>query len=130
MAKNQRKQSNRVLFGNSIREARTAANLTLEEAAKSVEATANFLSDLECGDKEASLGTIYKLAETYKVDVSNFFRWSEPQTAEEWRAMINAWLERCSTGQLRKIHRIAVEILVSDIEALGRSGVDGQKHGG
>lgn len=104
------------LFGRAIRETRESQHLTVEKTAKAMKVRCSLLENLERGTEKPSFDTIFKLAKTYKVEAGQFFLWSEHQTAEELRTMINGLLDKCSLGELKKIHRIALELRISEAE--------------
>ena len=104
------------LFGRAIRETRESKKLTIEKAAKAMKVRRSLLENLERGTEKPSFDTIFKIAKTYKVEAGQFFLWSEHQTAEELRRMIKGLLAKCSLGELKKIHRIALELRISEVE--------------
>jgi len=101
-----------LLFGKAVREARIAAKLTLEEAAKKADLRIDFLSRVERGEEHLPFAAMMRLADTCKVKPDAFWRWSEPQTAKGWRDLINKWLDGCSVQQLRRFFKILVELRI------------------
>ena len=101
-----------LLFGKAVREARIAAKLTLEEAAKKADLGIDFLSRVERGEDPLPFAAMMRLADTCKVKPDAFWRWSEPQTAKGWRDLINKWLDGCSVQQLRRFFKILVELRI------------------
>ena len=103
-----------VLIGEAVRDARVAARLTMKQAAKKARVGIDFLSGVERGEKHLPFEAMMRLADACKVKPAGFWRWSEPQTAEEWRHMISKWLDGCSVEQLRKFFRVLIELRIED----------------
>ncbi len=72
-----------VLFGKGVRDARVAARLTMKQAAKKARVGIDFLSGVEHGDQHLPFEAMMRLADACKVKPAGFWRWSEPQTAQE-----------------------------------------------
>src|SRR5260370_22961177 len=90
-----------LLFGKAVREARIAAKLTLEEAAKKADLGIDFLSRVERGEDPLPFAAMMRLADTCKVKPDAFWRCSEPQTEKGWCDLINKWLDGCNDKNLR-----------------------------
>ncbi len=72
-----------VLFGKAVRDARVAVRLTMKQAAKKARVRIDFLSGVERGEQHLPFEAMLRLADACKVKPAAFWRWSEPQTAEE-----------------------------------------------
>jgi transcriptional regulator with XRE-family HTH domain len=101
-----------LLFGRAVREARIAAKLTLEQAAKKADVKTDFLSRVERGEKPLPFAAMMRLADACKVKPDAFWRWSEPQTANGWRDLINKSLDGCTVRQLRRFLKILLELRI------------------
>ena len=62
-----------VLFGRKIRAIREAVNISREQAAEKSRITANYLGEVERGEKWPSLENICSIASALKVSPSTFF---------------------------------------------------------
>jgi transcriptional regulator with XRE-family HTH domain len=82
----------------------------MEEAAESVDVSAKFLGEFERGVKHPSFQTIINLAVAYKVNPSVFFKGTEPQTDKQWRNLIGANLDECSTERLQTLYRVLLAV--------------------
>ena len=103
-------------FGQAVREARESRKLTVLKAAKAIKVRPSVLRDLERGTKKPSFEIIFRIARTYRVEARDLFLWAETQTAPELRRMIKGLIEKCSMRELRKIHRIAMILRLSEME--------------
>src|SRR5260370_21925761 len=101
-----------LLCGKGVREARIAAKLTLEQAAKKADLGIDFLSRVERGEKHLPFEAMMRLGDACTVKPDAFWRWSEPQTAKGWRELINKWLDGCTVQQLRRFFKILLELRI------------------
>jgi len=65
----------------------------MKQSAKKARVGIDFLSGVEHGEKHLPFEAMMRLADACKVKPAAFWRWSEPQTTEEWRHMISKWLD-------------------------------------
>lgn len=60
-------------FGVKLKYLRLINNLTQEELAERLGVDAHYLSDIECGRRNITLKTVFKIAEALSVDVEKLF---------------------------------------------------------
>ena len=61
------------LLGSRLKEVRTAANLSLREVARQLNVSPSFVSQIENGKSQPSVGTLYQLAQLLDVPVDQLF---------------------------------------------------------
>ena len=61
------------LLGTRLKEVRTAANLSLREVARQLDVSPSFVSQIENGKSQPSVGTLYQLAQLLNVPVDQLF---------------------------------------------------------
>jgi len=95
------------LFGSRIRSLREAADVSRERAAEAAEINANYLGEIERGEKWPSIEVIQRLADTLKVSPSLFFEFEgEELDQSALRTKVNEILARRSTEDLQLAMRV------------------------
>jgi transcriptional regulator with XRE-family HTH domain len=61
------------LLGSRLKEVRTASNLSLREVARQLDVSTSFLSQIENGKSQPSVGTLYQLSQLLGVPVDELF---------------------------------------------------------
>jgi transcriptional regulator with XRE-family HTH domain len=95
------------LFGNRIRSIREAANLSRERAAERAETGANYLGEVERGEKFPTLEMIERIAAALDVSPSAFFEYEAEEIDNEiLMSKLQRLLSRLSTEQLQQALRL------------------------
>jgi transcriptional regulator with XRE-family HTH domain len=98
---------NQVLFGSRIRSIREAASFSRELAAERADITANYLGEIERGEKWPSIEIIQRLAGALSVSPSAFFEFeAEEIDSDILLAKLNQVLENRNTEELQQAMRV------------------------
>ena len=92
-----------ILFGNRIRSIREAANLSRETAAEKASTGANYLGEVERGEKFPTLEMIERIAAALEVSPAAFFEYEAEEIDNEiLMSKLQRLLARLSTDQLQR----------------------------
>jgi transcriptional regulator with XRE-family HTH domain len=95
------------LFGNRIRSIREAADLSRETAAERAGTGANYLGEVERGEKFPTLEMIERIAGALEVSPSAFFEYEAEEVSNEILvSKLQGLLSRLSTDQLQQALRV------------------------
>jgi transcriptional regulator with XRE-family HTH domain len=95
------------LFGSRIRSIREAANLSREAAAEKAGTGANYLGEVERGEKFPTLEMIERIAGALEVSPSAFFEYEAEEVDQQILvSKLQRLLSRLNTGQLQQALRI------------------------
>ena len=95
------------LFGNRIRSIRKAAGLSRETAAERAETGANYLGEVERGEKFPTLEMIERIAAALEVSPSAFFEYeAEEIDSQVLVSKLQRLLSRLNTDQLQQALRV------------------------
>jgi len=95
------------LFGSRIRSIREAANLSRESAAERAGTSANYLGEVERGEKFPTLEMIERIATALEVSPSNFFEYeAEEIDSQILMSKIQRLILRLDTDQLQEALRV------------------------
>jgi transcriptional regulator with XRE-family HTH domain len=95
------------LFGSRIRSLREAVAVSRERAAESADINANYLGEIERGEKWPSIEVIQRLADALRVSPSAFFEFEgEERDPSVLRAKLHDLLANKSTEQLQQAMRV------------------------
>ena len=95
------------LFGSRIRSIREAADVSRERAAENADINANYLGEIERGEKWPSIEVIQRLAEALSVSPSAFFEFEgEEKDANALRSKLHEMLAGRDTEQLQQATRV------------------------
>src|SRR6266704_3175502 len=95
------------LVGSQIRQVRKRARLSIQNLAERAGYTAEFMSQIEKGERQPAFETIVRLAKALGVSPAIFFtRHANRPMVKDLRRQIRGLLERCSSQQL--LHTSAV----------------------
>lgn len=95
------------LFGRKVRAVREAAHLSRELAAEKSQITANYLGEIERGEKWPSLEVICAIAKALNVSPSVFFDFGAQETdTETLIERIRHIVENRTTGEQQQAFRI------------------------
>jgi transcriptional regulator with XRE-family HTH domain len=95
------------LFGSRIRSIRDAANLSREVVAERSDINANYLGEIERGEKWPSLEVIQRLSVALKVSTAAFFEFeSEEVDPSLLQATLQNLLAKRSTEELQEALRV------------------------
>ena len=95
------------LFGSRIRSIREAADLSRETAAERAGTGANYLGEVERGEKFPTLEMIERIATALEVPPSAFFEYEAEETDNQLlMAKIQQILSRLKTDQLQETLRV------------------------
>jgi transcriptional regulator with XRE-family HTH domain len=95
------------LFGNRIRSIREAANLSRETAAERAGTGANYLGEVERGEKFPTLEMIERIATALEVSPSAFFEYeAEEIDSQILMSKLQRLLLRLNTDQLQQALRV------------------------
>ncbi|MCI0724757.1 MAG: helix-turn-helix domain-containing protein [Acidobacteria bacterium] len=100
-------------FGRRVRAARKAANLTREKAVEKAGLSgANYLGEIERGEKWPAPEKIEALARAFGVAPASFFQFDRDETDPKLlRKRIDSLLEKCSPQQLQLANRLLKSLL-------------------
>jgi transcriptional regulator with XRE-family HTH domain len=103
-----------VLFGSRIRSIREAAGLSRELAAERADVNANYLGEIERGEKWPSIEIIQRLAGALSVSPSAFFEFeAEEIDSDILLAKLNQVLENRNTEELQQAMRVLKALIQS-----------------
>jgi transcriptional regulator with XRE-family HTH domain len=102
-------------LGSRMREVRLAEGLTLREFAARIGRSASFLSQIESGQAQPSVATLYAFAQILKVSIDDLFELNtdadEPaetespsQAAQHQRAALPTWPQTAYTNRVSVLH--------------------------
>lgn len=95
------------LFGSRIRSIREAANFSRESAAEKAGTSANYLGEVERGEKFPTLEMIERIAAALEVSPSAFFEYeAEEIDSQTLMSKIQRLLSRLDTHQLQEALRV------------------------
>ena len=95
------------LFGSRIRSIREAANLSRESAAEKAGTSANYLGEVERGEKFPTLEMIERIATALEVSPSDFFEYEAEEIDNHILvSKIQRLLSRLDTDQLQETLRV------------------------
>jgi transcriptional regulator with XRE-family HTH domain len=95
------------LFGSRIRSIREAANLSRETAAERAGTGANYLGEVERGEKFPTLEMIERIAAALKVSPSAFFEYEAEEVDNQILiSKLQQLLSRLKTDQLQQALRV------------------------
>ena len=95
------------LFGSRIRSIREAANLSREEAAERADTGANYLGEVERGEKFPTLEMIERIAMALEVSPSAFFEYEAEEIDNQiLMSKFQLLLSRLNTDQLQHALRV------------------------
>lgn len=95
------------LFGSRIRSIREAANLSREKAAERARTGANYLGEVERGEKFPTLEMIERIATALEVSPSAFFEYEAEETDNQiMMSKFQHILSRLNTDQLQQALRV------------------------
>jgi transcriptional regulator with XRE-family HTH domain len=96
-----------VLFGRKVRALRKAAKLSREKLAERAEINANYLGEIERGEKWPSLQIIRALAKALNVSAAGFFDFEsqEPNLAQ-LKLKLRQLVENREIEEIQRAHRI------------------------
>lgn len=95
------------LFGSRIRSIREAANLSREAAAERAGTGANYLGEVERGEKFPTLEMIERIAAALKVSPSAFFEYEAEEVEDQILiSKLQQLLSRLTTDQLQQALRV------------------------
>ncbi|MBS1852796.1 MAG: helix-turn-helix transcriptional regulator [Acidobacteria bacterium] len=95
------------LFGSRIRSLREAADVSRERAAENADINANYLGEIERGEKWPSIDVIQRLARALKVSPSAFFDFEgEENDAIALRSKLHELLASREIEQLQQAMRV------------------------
>lgn len=95
------------LFGNRIRSIREAANLSRETAAERAGTGANYLGEVERGEKFPTLEMLERIAAALKVSPSAFFEYEAEEVDNQiLMSKLQELLSRLKTDQLQQALRV------------------------
>lgn len=95
------------LFGSRIRSIREAANLSREKAAERAETGANYLGEVERGEKFPTLEMIERIAAALEVSPSAFFEYEAEEIDNQLLiSKVQHLLSRLNTDQLQQALRV------------------------
>ena len=95
------------LFGNRIRSIREAANLSRETAAERAGTGANYLGEVERGEKFPTLEMIERIAAALEVSPSSFFEYEAEEIDNQILvSRLQGLLSRLNTDQLQQALRV------------------------
>ena len=95
------------LFGNRIRSIREAANLSRETAAERAGTAANYLGEVERGEKFPPLKMIERIATALKVSPSAFFEYEAEEVDNQiLMSKLKQLLSRLNTDQLQQALKV------------------------
>jgi transcriptional regulator with XRE-family HTH domain len=95
------------LFGNRIRSIREAAGLSRETAAERAETGANYLGEVERGEKFPTLEMIERIAAALEVSPSAFFEYEAAEIdSQVLVSKLQRLLSRLNTDQLQQALRV------------------------
>ena len=100
------------LFGKRVRTLRKAAKITQEEAAEAAHLNSKYLGEIERGEKRPSFEAIIAVAKALDVPPESFFQFElEDNDEKVLRRRIENLLQKASTAQLQRIHKIIKVLL-------------------
>jgi len=101
------------LFGRRVRAARKAANLSREKAVeKAGLGSANYLGEIERGEKWPAPEKIEALARAFGVSVASFFQFDREETDPKiLHKKIDALFEKSNPQQLHQAYRLLKSLL-------------------
>lgn len=95
------------LFGSRIRSIREAANLSRETAAERADTGANYLGEVERGEKFPTLEMIERIAAALEVSPSTFFEYEAEETDNQiLLSKFHHLLLQLNTDQLQQALRV------------------------
>jgi transcriptional regulator with XRE-family HTH domain len=95
------------LFGSRIRSLREAADISRERAAENADINANYLGEIERGEKWPSIEVIQRLAGALNVSPAAFFEFEgEEKDASALRSKLQELLARRNIEQLQQAMRV------------------------
>lgn len=95
------------LFGSRIRSLREAAGISRERAAENADINANYLGEIERGEKWPSIEVIQRLSGALDVSPSAFFEFEgEEKDSSALRAKLHDLLANRNTEQLQQAMRV------------------------
>ena len=95
------------LFGKRVRAVRKAARITQEKAAEAAHLNSKYLGEIERGEKRPSFEAIIALSKALDVLPEVLFRFdSEDNDDKALRRKIENLLQKASTSQLQRVHKI------------------------
>ena len=95
------------LFGNRIRSIREAAGLSRETAAERADTGANYLGEVERGEKFPTLEMIERIAAALEVSPSAFFEYEAEEIDKQiLQSKLHHLLSRSNTDQLQQALRV------------------------
>jgi transcriptional regulator with XRE-family HTH domain len=104
----------RELFGRRIRAIREAANLSRETAAEKARITANYLGEIERGEKWPAFDMLGQLASALNVAPASFFQFQDEEVDPAiLLAKINQLLEARDVKQLQQALRLLKALFVA-----------------
>lgn len=100
------------LFGKRVRAVRKAARITQEKAAEAAHLNSKYLGEIERGEKRPSFEAIIALSKALDVPPEVLFRFdSEDDDEKALRRKIESLLQKASTSQLQRVHKIVRVLL-------------------
>ena len=95
------------LFGSRLRSLRERAGVSREKAAEGAEINANYLGEIERGEKWPSIQVIQRLADVLQVSPSSLFEFeAEEKDPSALRSKLDDLLARRSTEELQLATRV------------------------
>jgi transcriptional regulator with XRE-family HTH domain len=96
-----------VLFGSRIRSIREAANLSRETAAERAGTSANYLGEVERGEKFPTLEMIERIAIALEVPPSAFFEYEAEEIDDQiLMSKLQRLISRLNTDQMQEALRV------------------------
>ena len=100
------------LFGKRVRAIRKAARITQEKAAEAAHLNSKYLGEIERGEKRPSFEAIIALSKSLGVLPEAFFQFDlEDNDEKALRRKIENLLQKASTSQLQRVHRVIKVLL-------------------
>ncbi|MDO4977882.1 MAG: helix-turn-helix transcriptional regulator [Eubacteriales bacterium] len=96
------------LLGKRIREVRVKRDMSQAELAAKCKTSAQYLSQIENGHKQASLQILVSIAESLEVSMDNLLAGNQVKNSKEYYYELSQLLNDCSSYERRIIYELVV----------------------
>ncbi|MBR1810034.1 MAG: helix-turn-helix transcriptional regulator [Clostridia bacterium] len=102
-------------IGERIRNTRIKKGMSQEQLADKAQLSTSHVSEIERGNKELRISTLYRIVEALETPTDNLIRPHIPQTVEYYKKEFSDLLEGCTPAQIEFITRIVREVKKTEI---------------
>ena len=107
------------VIGRRVKELRSQERLSQAALAERIDMSVTYISRIETGKKQASLGALVRIAEALGVTVNNLLYGNQANDKAEYIMELAQLLEDCSSYEKRVIYEIALATKKALIENRG-----------